>query len=260
MPTTYDDAPGYVYEMGQELVRRHHDALRDCKVRFVMRHGPWWSAGKEVLGKTMVLGPVPRYLTGEIDAAVILNAERWDDLQSQHRRALLDHQLSHLDVKTDEVGVQRAHPDGRPMICTVNHDVEEFLAIIERHGYWRRELEQVAMVIHQIPLPLDLSAVDHESDEQPDGVEYGEDGEIVDPAAPGEENDESDGVIYDVDDGAPDRPAPEPKPQPAPEPEPQPAAEPAPEPAPADAQHDPDLRAVGGRRRRRRQRAVAAGE
>jgi Putative phage metallopeptidase len=57
---------------------------------------------------------------------------RWQSLTDAQRVALIDHELCHVVCVTNEDG--ETHPK------IIGHDVEEFHAIIHRHGDWKGEV------------------------------------------------------------------------------------------------------------------------
>src|SRR5688572_23103082 len=82
----------------KERVKTVHDNLREARIE------PAWMIGKKpdkdgriVLGKMKKVGELDRELHG-FDAILILNAEHWKLLNEAQRKALIDHELCHLDV------------------------------------------------------------------------------------------------------------------------------------------------------------------
>ena len=102
----------------------------------------------------------------DYDMVLQINAEVWGTGTPEFRLALLDHEFCHI-VKSQEDGT----------LTTVPHDLEEFRAIVRRHGLWDRSLERFA---EQLTLPMG----------------YGEAGDMADPDVPANGFGES--VVPDV--------------------------------------------------------------
>src|SRR5262249_31231197 len=111
------------------------------------------SKGKAVLGQTKLVTGLNAFLVSgatrtdgdSIDPffVMLITKPAWDKMKKAQREALVDHELCHMDID-DETG--------RPMIKP--HEVEEFNAIVRRHGLWEESLELFFKSAKQIPLPL----------------------------------------------------------------------------------------------------------
>ena len=80
--------------------------------------------GATVVAKIRKATAVETHLTG-IDLILIVNTEVWHALEDEPRLAVLDHELCHVDRADDGSYKIRGH------------DLEEFHAIVGRHGDWR---------------------------------------------------------------------------------------------------------------------------
>ena len=140
MPT-YRPAPA-VQRIADELIPKHHDHLVGQHIEYVFRDKHATSNGKEVWGKARKITGLNAYLAGDTaegdeveDFFVVEIAEDvWALLEPAQRRALVDHELAHCTVDVDEV---TGDIEG---ISLVGHDLEEFKAIVERHGLWRPDI------------------------------------------------------------------------------------------------------------------------
>lgn len=61
--------------------------------------------------------------------------DAWSLLDADQRKALLDHELCHFCLEESE--------EGPPEMALLDHDVEEFVAIMERHGAWEPGRERL---------------------------------------------------------------------------------------------------------------------
>lgn len=129
--------PSAVYDMMDELVKKHHDHLASAKIIIVWRSG-WKSDkdGKLVLGKCKKASDYDQALYGDHDFAIFLNEDSWAVFEDDKRAALVDHELSHAGITVTKKGVVKWR--------IKKHDVEEFGAIIERHGIWKDDLRRFA--------------------------------------------------------------------------------------------------------------------
>lgn len=75
---------------------------------------------------------------------ILLNDTAWDGLTTSQREALIDHELCHAAIVLDDDGQPKKDDRGR-LVCRIKkHDMEEFRAVVERHGLWTADLEQIA--------------------------------------------------------------------------------------------------------------------
>lgn len=157
MATRFEDAPE-VEAIARRLIAEHHSYLRQSDIRYLWRisESEWTKGGHDVYGQTALVSGPMRHIAEDADAVVLVNHMAWGDLSVSQRVALVDHELSHLVPKMDADGVTLSHPDGRPILVLARHDVEEFAAVIRRHGLWRPELERAAEAFRAVPLDLGL--------------------------------------------------------------------------------------------------------
>lgn len=149
---TYTRAPE-VQAIADQLIPKHHRHLLDFQTRidYVFRSEAAKTGGKIVAGKARKIGGLNAFLTLGDDAqegrpdgetppvepffVVEIAADIWEILSPVQRQALVDHELCHCKVGLSE--------QGDVVLKTQAHDVEEFKAIVERHGLWRPELEDL---------------------------------------------------------------------------------------------------------------------
>lgn len=90
--------------------------------------------GRRCLGITRKI-PLKDRALGRADAEICLDGDWWKDAPEEQRRALLDHELHHVAVRTNKNGVVRDDL-GRPELKMRKHDVEFgwFSIVAARHG------------------------------------------------------------------------------------------------------------------------------
>lgn len=100
------------------------------------------------LVKWAILRILPQF--GETLPAFIVLIDRniWLGLSPEEKLALVDHELSHCaQAREDDGETPKYTRDGSPVWMIRSHDVEEFEAVIQRHGLWNDELRSLARTI-----------------------------------------------------------------------------------------------------------------
>lgn len=141
------------------LIERYHHHLRKIKIAYVFKgaEGPGKEpvpakSGKNVVYAKAALVPEKYRLLASEDYEFIIEFTRsiWDRLSLSHQEALVDHELCHCRVSTE---------DGASYMA--DHDVEEFRPILVRHGFWRESLrlfiESAQPLFDQPGLQMNLS-------------------------------------------------------------------------------------------------------
>lgn len=138
-----------MYPLLDQLVEAHHNELIDARI--ALAWGLAWKPdvdGRVTLGMCKKATDLDRELAA-FDFVIILRKEFWQSLRvtAQQRAALLDHELMHACVKYDEAGQPVVDERGRTVYRVRKHDLEEFAAIVERHGLWKKDLETFAAAL-----------------------------------------------------------------------------------------------------------------
>lgn len=79
----------------------------------------------EIAGRCVKAPKLWRDVTG-IDVAIWIRKHFWDDFNTELRRAVLLHELLHIEVKRDK--------DGEPKFAIRKHDVEDFVDVARQYG------------------------------------------------------------------------------------------------------------------------------
>lgn len=137
-----------VERIAARLIQEHHENLNrpDVRVFAVFRDPVAKSKGRVVLGKARKISGLAASLfrlatrddLGDepVDFFLIeIGHQTWQALDNRQRRALVDHELCHFDVD-----VPLDEYDDR-VLRTRGRDLEEFQAIVERHGLWKPDVE-----------------------------------------------------------------------------------------------------------------------
>ncbi len=142
-----------MYDLLDELVQQHHDELRHARIALA-----WCTSwkpdvdGRITLGKCKKASDLDREIS-DYDFIVLLSRAFWRDprVTDLQRRALLDHELSHAAMKFDPSGEPVEDARGRLVYRTRKHDLEEFTAIVERYGCYKRDIELFAAALRRSP-------------------------------------------------------------------------------------------------------------
>ena len=146
--TGYTDAP-IIREIALDLITHtdEYSPLMNVEVRYVWRLGtPAKSKGKPVFGKARKISGLNAHLAHAADCdlgffVIEIAHELWRYLEPEQQRALVDHELAHLQVAFDD--------DDQMTLTIKGHDVEEFHSVVRRHGAWRPELATLAELAGQ---------------------------------------------------------------------------------------------------------------
>lgn len=135
MSTTYTPAPE-VEEVARQLIDDYHPHLEDAPIVYIFRDPPAKTRGRELWGKARKISGLTAYLanqhaseTAESFLVVEIALDVWKSLEPSQQHALVDHELSHCGW------------DPLEGASITPHDVEEFSAVISRHGLWAANVE-----------------------------------------------------------------------------------------------------------------------
>lgn len=85
---------------------------------------------------------------GLADAEITIDGDWWEEATIPEQKALLDHELHHLELKENEDGLMKDDLD-RPLLKLRPHDVDVgwFKLIAERHGVHSQERQQAKQIL-----------------------------------------------------------------------------------------------------------------
>ena len=129
----FTDAPE-VEMIARSLLVSEHSELLEAKIRYLFREGDWSTRDKETLGQAQLLTGKQHFIT-KLDFVITINKDAWTVLTNNQRIALVDHELSHCCRGEDD-------KFGNPTWYIQGHDVEDFIGVINRHGYWTPTLRR----------------------------------------------------------------------------------------------------------------------
>lgn len=145
--TKWSEASQEVLNIAQDMIGQYHPDLVDASIGFLFRDKAGTSGNKMVLGHAEKVSDRLRpYL--DYDFIIWLSEEDFIAMTEERKEAIIDHELCHITITED---------GDRKM---VRHDVEEFTAIIERHGLWNWDLIEMGDQVKQLALPLDNTKIE----------------------------------------------------------------------------------------------------
>lgn len=127
----YQEAPQVEKIARETVIPQWHQHLTALPIFYVFAEKLPRRHGKAVLAKIKKLTPFERFQGGDKhDYVVMVSREFWPDLSEAQREAMVDHELSHI-VRD---------PDAASGYGMRTHDIEEFTAVVERHGAWKSDV------------------------------------------------------------------------------------------------------------------------
>lgn len=133
--------------LAKDLIAKYHTHLQQADIAYLFTDKSLKQLGKPLLGKAAKASPILRHFSGH-DFIILFPEELWSSLNPEQRKALVDHELCHCGADPESGGVR-----------VVGHDVEEFYAIIERHGFWQQDLQDLAV---NVSMQLELLEERHD--------------------------------------------------------------------------------------------------
>lgn len=146
-----EDKPEYWHdpqleEIGKSLIQKHHNHLLEAEISYLVTSRQKIKAGVVEIGHSKRPSGLLKHYA-RADFIVIIADDFWHGAERIKREALVDHELCHCSVEYDESGE-------RSWIIR-RHDIEEFTAVVDRHGLWTDELKQFGQAVaRQLELPL----------------------------------------------------------------------------------------------------------
>lgn len=128
--------------MAAGLINDHHQYLAEARIKYLFRAGKWEKGDKTVLGKTKLASEDTRFIA-DYDFVIMINEEAWSKATHRQKMALLDHELTHCDYSEDAEGNRKWR--------VADHDVQEFVSIVGRHGLWETDLQKLMVAARNAP-------------------------------------------------------------------------------------------------------------
>lgn len=136
-------------QLAETLIPAYHPHLTGIKIAHLLKLMPIPKQSKKpkkqprqgrkiTMAKTSKVSAKMQALAAQDFKFVIeYDSNIWEGLDADKKRALVDHELMHCGNDADGCYMR-------------NHDVEEFRAIIDRHGFWKSDVQQFAAQTEQV--------------------------------------------------------------------------------------------------------------
>lgn len=163
MPRTFKIADQEVKDLVNQLLSEYYQEFSAIGVRidFLFAYGPKDEEDKLVgtaitvggypaNGQCRILGLLDRTV-GRGDAEIILDGDSWPKLETECKKALIDHELFHIVIKRNSDGDVMKDSLDRPRLKLRKHDRQFgwFEVIAKRHGEASAEVEQAHQLVEQ---------------------------------------------------------------------------------------------------------------
>jgi Putative phage metallopeptidase len=145
MSLSYEQAGEEIHGMARDIIQQHHGELdmpgfqiKLC-IMFVSDHEtdePCLELHGDPAGAVISVIPYKQRADKRADAEIIIDRLVWEDLNDRQRTALLDHEITHLEIQLDENGCVKTDDIGRPKLKLKRHDwtLSGFRSIAVRYG------------------------------------------------------------------------------------------------------------------------------
>ena len=123
--------------------------------------------GRVILGRCAKVADRDKLLHG-YDFIILLNRDAVTatepKMTEDQKRALLDHELCHAEVKRDQEDKLVKDAEGNIKYRVRKHTIEEFHEVVERHGFYKSDIESfVRTAMQSKDAPLLQAQVDADS-------------------------------------------------------------------------------------------------
>lgn len=166
MVATYTQAPVEVHTRLKSLILSYHRDLSEVTFSVLMaaakrdektgeKKGPALTrtGGWPALAKVRIVSLRDR-VSGGADAQILLDGDQWDSNSPDRQDAILDHELTHVELQRDDDGFVKSDDCGRPKLRIRLHDWElgGFDSIVERYGQDAVEAEAARRLSERPPV------------------------------------------------------------------------------------------------------------
>lgn len=122
MSVEWEEADQALIALAEEIIDAHHPHLRDARMGFMYRDKPMKQGRQFVYGEARKVSEKDQVFL-QFDFIIWIAKTAFEDWSPETRRALVDRELCHCG--------------GFPGMWQMRrHDVNEFVEIVERHGFW----------------------------------------------------------------------------------------------------------------------------
>ena len=124
---TYEPATEAETIANTVAIPKWHKHLAGASIAYLLDADQMQGKGKDILAKIRKANPVEHHLTGH-DLVMLISEPSWVKATPGQRLALIDHELCHVIL------------DDNNNLMLTGHDIEEFRAVVQRHGDWQSDI------------------------------------------------------------------------------------------------------------------------
>lgn len=132
----FEEADEVLLEIATYVIERYHPKLRGANFGFAFRSEAATSRGKRILAAVSKVSATVK-IHVDFDYLIWVAKDAWDHMTHEKRAALLDHEFCHCVQNDNFEWTMR------------DHDIQEFVEIIERHGLWTNDLHRMAEAVQE---------------------------------------------------------------------------------------------------------------
>ena len=131
---TYEPATEAEIIANTVAIPKWHKHLAGAPIAYLLDADQMKGKGKLIPAKIRKATPVEQHLTG-YDLVMLISEPSWQASTDKQRLALIDHELCHVILDDDN------------NLMLTGHDLEEFRAVVQRHGDWQADITLFAEVL-----------------------------------------------------------------------------------------------------------------
>ena len=122
------EAADVVASLAKEtIIPKWHPECSKLSIAYVFTDDIGVSKGRVTMAKVKKTTALEAHLTG-LDAILVVDRVIWNRLAESQQVALIDHEFCHVGVNDEGA------------LFLVGHDLEEFAAVVNRHGAWMDDI------------------------------------------------------------------------------------------------------------------------
>lgn len=158
-----------VKDIARILIAKYHPHLADARILYVFTDQTRRRCDRVKLGTAAKMNSLQRFLASSMESVesgpdyiLMFDIKIWPSLDEKQQRSLTDHELEHckIFVKAGMRWLRLPADQDKDDYAAwkyglIDHDISEFVAIVERHGIWRTDgvEQEFANAVRQMPLP-----------------------------------------------------------------------------------------------------------
>lgn len=129
--------------IARSIIEQYRPELTDLKICYMWRpEAMSMGEGRVVAGQCIHVDDRNWAIHG-YDFIILFALDVWNRAEKGWHEAIVDHELAHCGIRTDEDGEVIADEDsGRTKTYCRHHDIEEFGEVLERHGAYHSDLRK----------------------------------------------------------------------------------------------------------------------